>query len=394
MAFSDTQRQQLGAKLGSKHVKTRGANGATLSYVEGWHVIAEANRIFGFEGWDRRTLSTRCVWSGASGNQHAAAYVAHVRVRVRAGDVAVTREGSGSAEAYAATPGEAHEVALKSAETDATKRALATFGNPFGLALYDREQSGVRKPREAKSPPTTGPWTLRSSSGTPEATFEKPSDFSAALRKAMSSAPDIETLFAIWEQNVDAVRDINRALKQDKLTKSGVAPQLVAHLKRCAIALANAQPQDTNSAAAAVHQRVRDDTEGGKIDKSVLTFGEPKRIRCKEHLRHVASQPCVICGRLPSHAHHLRHAQAKGIGLKVSDEFTVPLCATHHREIHTTTREREWWLERKIDPIAIAAELWRESRGRQPVAAENDPADASSDAADAPVVSSEGAVGA
>ena len=77
-----------------------------------------------------------------------------------------------------------------------------------------------------------------------------------------------------------------------------------------------------------------------KIDKSVLTFGESKRIRCKEHLRFVASQPCLICGRSPSHAHHVRYAQSKGLSLKVSDEFTVPLCAIHHHHIHTTGKER------------------------------------------------------
>ena len=80
-----------------------------------------------------------------AGRYHAAAYTAKVRVSVRAGDIVIVREGSGTGEGRASTPGQAHELALKGAETDATKRALATFGNPFGLALYDREQAGVRK---------------------------------------------------------------------------------------------------------------------------------------------------------------------------------------------------------------------------------------------------------
>ncbi len=101
-----------------------------------------------------------------------------------------------------------------------------------------------------------------------------------------------------------------------------------------------------------------------KIDKSVLTFGEPKRIRCKEHLRFVASQPCLICGRSPSHAHHVRYAQSRGLSLKVSDEFTVPLCAIHHHHIHTTGKEREWWQERNIDPLKVADALWQQSRER------------------------------
>jgi len=160
MALSDTQVRQLKAKLEPRHVKMRKANGADLHYVEGWHVIAEANRIFGHDAWDRRTLASRCVWNGAVGTNYEAAYTAKVRVSVRAGDITIVREGSGSGEAKAPTPGQAHELARKAAETDATKRALATFGNPFGLALYDREQVGVRKAR-LKGAPAIGPWVLR-----------------------------------------------------------------------------------------------------------------------------------------------------------------------------------------------------------------------------------------
>ena len=171
MALTDPQVRQLRAKLDARHVKTRKANGTDLHYVEGWHVIAEANRIFGYDAWDRRTLATNCVWSGADRQHYAAAYTAKVRVSVRAGEVTIVREGSGTGEAKAFTPGQAHELALKGAETDATKRALATFGNPFGLALYDREQVGVRKSRGAKAAPPLGPVILRSASGSEQATL-------------------------------------------------------------------------------------------------------------------------------------------------------------------------------------------------------------------------------
>ena len=92
MALSDTQVRQLRAKLEGKHVKTRKANGTDLHYVEGWHVIAEANRIFGYDAWDRRTIASRCVWSGESGPYHSAAYTAKDRVSVRAGDIIIVRE--------------------------------------------------------------------------------------------------------------------------------------------------------------------------------------------------------------------------------------------------------------------------------------------------------------
>src|SRR6516162_1399270 len=192
MALTDTQVRQLRAKLDAQHVKTRKANGVDLHYVEGWHVIAEANRIFGYDAWDRRTLASRCVWSGESGADHAAAYIAKVRVSVRAGDITIVREGSGTGEGKASTPGQAHELALKGAETDATKRALATFGNPFGLALYDRGQIGVRKAKQEKAAPLIGPWVLRSASGDEEASFDAPSEFAGALRQAITEARDIE----------------------------------------------------------------------------------------------------------------------------------------------------------------------------------------------------------
>jgi Rad52/22 family double-strand break repair protein len=360
MALSDTQVRQLRAKLEAKHVKTRNANGTDLHYVEGWHVIAEANRIFGHDAWDRRTLASKCVWSGASGQFYAAAYTAKVRVSVRAGDIKVVREGSGTGEGKAPTPGQAHDLALKGAETDATKRALATFGNPFGLALYDREQGGVRKSRGGRAIIALGPWIMRSASGAEEASFDRPSEFAAALRKSMSEARDIEILFAVWEQNVETVRALNKHLKQDHLPNSGVAPQLVAHLKRCAIALVKRNAAASEEVQATSSQAL----DGGarqKIDKSVLTISEPKRHRSKEHLRYVAEQPCVICGRSPSHAHHVRFAQSKGLALKVSDEFTVPLCAIHHSENHSTGDERKWWQKHKIDPLAIARRLWEDS---------------------------------
>ena len=83
-----------------------------------------------------------------------------------------------------------------------------------------------------------------------------------------------------------------------------------------------------------------------------------RRLRDKRHREFVAAQPCLICGRQPSDAHHLRFAQPKAFGRKVSDEFTVPVCRAHHRELHRTTKEREWWLQFGIDPLPVADKLW------------------------------------
>jgi DNA recombination protein Rad52 len=187
MAFTDTQVRLLKAKLDPRYIRTRNSNGCTLSYVEGWHAITEANRIFGYEAWDRRTVSASCVWTEAKAGTYRAVYTAKVRIIVRAGEVRVVREGSGSCEASASTAGQAHELALKGAETDATKRALATFGNPFGLALYDPEQNGVRKQRWVHKM-QVGPWVLRSSDGSTVSSHDTPTAFVAALRRAMSEA--------------------------------------------------------------------------------------------------------------------------------------------------------------------------------------------------------------
>jgi len=94
------------------------------------------------------------------------------------------------------------------------------------------------------------------------------------------------------------------------------------------------------------------------IDKSVLAFPEPRRIRDRDHVRFVAKEPCLICGRQPSDAHHVRFAQSSALGRKVSDEFTVPLCRGHHREVHRCGDEPVWWLKMRMNPMVKARELW------------------------------------
>ena len=98
-----------------------------------------------------------------------------------------------------------------------------------------------------------------------------------------------------------------------------------------------------------------------RIDKSVLAFPEPRRQRNKIHLRFVAKQPCLVCARQPCDAHHLRFAQARGLGLKVSDEFSVPLCRGHHRELHRAGNEANWWRTKGVDAISAARKLWSDT---------------------------------
>jgi hypothetical protein len=97
------------------------------------------------------------------------------------------------------------------------------------------------------------------------------------------------------------------------------------------------------------------------IDKSVLPLPEPRRVRDRDHVKSVAKQPCLICGRRPADAHHLRYAQSRALGRKVSDELTVPLCRGHHREVHRCGAEAAWWRKAGVDPIDTARALWLET---------------------------------
>lgn len=140
MTFTPEQNAELDAPLSSHKVKKRKQAGFELSYIEGWQAISEANRIFGFDGWNRETvLLEQCGEPREVNDKARVAYLAKVRVTV--GDV--VREGIGYGSGIAKDLGDAFESAIKEAETDAMKRALMTFGNPFGLALYDKEQTNV-----------------------------------------------------------------------------------------------------------------------------------------------------------------------------------------------------------------------------------------------------------
>jgi ERF superfamily len=94
------------------------------------------------------------------------------------------------------------------------------------------------------------------------------------------------------------------------------------------------------------------------VNKSLVTLPEPRRVRDRDHVRSVAKRPCLICGRQPADAHHLRFAQSRALGRKVSDEFTVPLCRGHHREVHRCGDEAVWWQKLGIDPTVAARALW------------------------------------
>jgi hypothetical protein len=123
-----------------------------------------------------------------------------------------------------------------------------------------------------------------------------------------------------------------------------------------------AVPQETERHRARRHRHQdKKQRPSGVIDKSMLALPEPRRVRDHEHVRYVTQQSCLVCGRRPSDAHHLGFAQSRALSRKVGDEFTVPLCRGHHRELHRSGDEATWWNKAGIDPTLAARALWLET---------------------------------
>jgi hypothetical protein len=270
--------------------------------------------------------------------------------------------------------GDAHESALKEAETDATKRALTTFGNLFGLALYDKDRAGVARIKLDNPVQNDGAlsvtWTLFSSAGSPLQKFADPKLYCSAAKDALLKSVGLDDLEAFWKVNqssVSLLRSVWPALK----TRHG------AHYADVLERLYRLQVLRWNH-----EDKSRSGHETGVIDKSGLTIPTPKRIRDEPHLKFIASLPCLICGRTPSQAHHLRFAQPRAMGKKASDEYVVPLCVLHHRALHDVGSEETWWQEHHIDALVEAEKFWRQSHPEpEPALPEMSPSPASAPSA-------------
>jgi Rad52/22 family double-strand break repair protein len=317
MGFSTKQLQALRRNLDGRQIRTREVNGRELSYIEAWFTISEANRIFGFDGWSRETVESRCVLARENRGTFVAVYVAKVRITVQAAGTIVIREGHGSGEGRGTSPGEVHDISLKAAETDATKRAFATFGKPFGLELYRKDRNSVLQNLPTLNPATASLPTQPRVGSHPDDTTPIPRPSHYYRRRHQGSMAEL-------------LRQDQAKTREEDATAPPLAP-------------------------------VAPSVAADKIDKSQLAIPEPKRRRDKAHLKFVATQPCLVCGRQPSDPHHLRFAQSRAIGLKVSDEFTVPLCRGHHRQLHQTGNEVAWWEDLQINALEIARGLWEQT---------------------------------
>ncbi len=359
MPFTEIQEKALKAKLSGKCVKTRDQDGMSLSYVEGWHTIAEANRIFGYDAWDRKTVHVACVWEGITEGLKGCSYVARVQISVRAGDTVIVREGCGSGHGLGLSLGEAHESAIKEAETDAMKRALMTFGNPFGLALYDREQRGVRFSRsKSKGSTIKSPvsWVLISATGEILAKHIDPVEYCAGVRRELERIDDTQAATAFWKRNQATVAHIRKALPNLKTDKGQHYAEILGSLFTKRLQGFVQQKEQTAT------QQPEGGTDANTCARE-LPISHPRRVRDKDHLRFVAGQPCLVCGRNPSQAHHIRFAQPRAMGRKSGDQWVVPLCTIHHRSLHNQGKESDWWKAKEINPIAVAETLWESNVG-------------------------------
>ncbi|MFM1900532.1 MAG: hypothetical protein RLZZ216_1108 [Cyanobacteriota bacterium] len=228
--FSSEQLAALAAPLDRANVRQREQGRSRVSYLEGWKVIAEANRIFGFDGWQRQTIAVRCVAQAERtiGREQkpgwGVTYTARVRVTVSAGGLPpLIREGSGAGHGIDVDLGQAHESALKEAETDAMKRALMTFGNPFGLALYDKAQrqvssaagqgDGAQRPGEQRPPVSRSAAGAHSSAGASPAQGRT----QAAASTAQPSAPPDPGLQDLDADTIQHLHSSLRALPRPQL---------------------------------------------------------------------------------------------------------------------------------------------------------------------------------
>jgi ERF superfamily len=188
------------------------------------------------------------------------------------------------------------------------------------------------------------------------------SDESAALRDRLLGeivSLQSEESATNWAQGALAVK--NKLTTSDsKLLEESFEKRLSALLPSERAEVANVLPPQSGGHEIGKIDEPKSD-QGG-IDKSVLTVAAPRRYRNRDHLRFVMQQPCLLCGRKPSDAHHIRFVQPRALGRKPSDEFAVPLCRSHHRAAHRAGDEKAWWKQADIDPIKVARKLWKHTR--------------------------------
>jgi hypothetical protein len=252
---------------------------------------------------------------------------------------------------------------MGAALTYARRYALFTL---VGIAGED----DVDAPDLTKLTPDIDKLRIKSKAGgnrSRQTTFRRTDKPGSASRQAALSATLSASLRGELQREIDGLNSADDAalwarhrLAAKNQLSAADAEQIEATFA-AKLAAIPAENEKTGAAKPGRERRLVEKTITPQIDKSMLVFPEPRRIRDREHVRHVMKQPCLVCGRRPSDPHHLRFAQSRALGRKASDEFTVPLCRTHHREVHRCVEEGLWWQKTAIDPLAAARTLWLET---------------------------------
>jgi hypothetical protein len=242
------------------------------------------------------------------------------------------------------------------------KPAENKIGNLNGGRAHSTQQfSGDRRAKAISNP--------RKPTLEPQASAPLRDQLTAEL-KDLNSAEDA----ANWAQRVLAAKNTLTTPDAERVEQA-----FQARLANIVTEAADDQPMPQEAGPRLLRaDRDRKRRRATTINKSVLSLPAPRRVRDRDHVRLVAKQPRLICGRRPADAHHLRFAQSRALGRKVSDEFTVPLCRGHHREVHRCGDEAAWWKKAGIDPTVPARVLWLQSHPL-PTARGNDQSTATPD---------------
>ncbi len=191
------------------------------------------------------------------------------------------------------------------------------------------------------------------------------SDESAALRDRLLSeiaSLQLQESAANWAQGALAAKN-RLSAKDAKVLEEAFETRLSELLPSESAEVVNVDSPESFSAASDEIGKIdAPSADQVGIDKSVLVVAAPRRYRNPDHLRFVMQQPCLLCGRKPADAHHIRFVQPRALGRKASDEFAVPLCRSHHRAVHRAGDEKAWWKQAGIDPIKVARKLWKHTR--------------------------------
>lgn len=199
-------------------------------------------------------------------------------------------------------------------------------------------------------------------SGEELAHLVSPEGFCSGLRQLLEACSNPQEFQALCGANLSEIERLRIVAPTLRTTKGEHYADLLLKLFERRAPGSTAQAEEGGSHGRESTQLPSKIAPGPRIDKNRLALGTERSARDPEHLKTVRKLPCLICGRTPCHAHHVKYAQRPGVSIKVSDEFVVPLCSVHHDELHRSANEKNWWQDHKIEPLSVAASLWQGQR--------------------------------